>query len=241
VLVFESGGRAPMIEMAGVFLISCAVFFIFVFGHPVRAFAAMPLANVKNIFLPFGAILFSIAGWTSVEQVYEIKKRNGGTARIFLYFIFGAALASVLYWLFALGILGSVPRVTVDTISSIGAWPFWKRDILAVIGLLAMGTVSIPLSREIRGALEKDLGWNDFISRAVIVILPLVVVLCGLTNFLVIVSLVGGVFISAQYILIILVGRRTLRLTGREKTLLDILTAIFICAAVYEVASFIVH
>jgi hypothetical protein len=158
-----------------------------------------------------------------------------------LCFVFGAMLASILYWFFALGILGSVSRATTDTISSVAAWPFWKKDILAIIGLLAIGTVSVPLSREIRGALEKDLGWNSLISRIIIVTLPLVVVLSGFNDFLIIISLAGGIFISAQYILIISVSRRTLQLSRREKVLLDILTVIFICAAIYEIVSFIVH
>ena len=103
-----------------------------------------------------------------------------------------------------------------------------------------MGIVSIPLAREIRGALEKDLGWNGFISRLMIVGIPFIIVLSGFNNFLVIVGLAGGVFISTQYLLIIAVGRRTLQLSRREKTLLDILTVIFVCAAVYEIVAFIV-
>ena len=104
-----------------------------------------------------------------------------------------------------------------------------------------MGVVSIPIAREIRGALEKDLAWNNLVSRAIIIILPLAIVLSGFNNFLVIVSLAGGIFISAQYILIILVGRRTLRLSEREKIFLDILVVVFACAVIYEIVSFIVH
>ena len=43
-----------------------------------------------------------------------------------------------------------------------------------------MGVVSIPLAREIRGALEKDLGWNSFVSRLIIVTLPLLIILSGI-------------------------------------------------------------
>jgi hypothetical protein len=57
---------------------------------------------------------------------------------------------------------------------------------------------------------------------------------------LIIISLAGGVFLSAQYILIISVARRALKLSGREKILLDILVAIFACAVVYEIVMFIV-
>jgi amino acid permease len=241
VLVFKSEGRVATLEMIGVGLIFCAIFFIFISGHPFRAFAVMPLWNVKNIFIPFGAILFSLAGWTSVEQVYEIRKGSNKKQNTLPLFIIGTTLAATLYGLFALGILGSVPQVTTNTISSIGSWPIWKKDILAAIGLLAIGIVSIPISREIRGALEKDLKWNSLISRAIIVLLPLAVVLLGFTDFLVIVSLAGGIFLSTQYILIISVGRRALQLSAREKILLDVLTVIFLCAVIYEIATFIVH
>lgn len=239
ILVFRSEGRVAILEMIGVGLIFCAIFFIFLSGHPLRAFENMPILDARNIFLPFGAVLFSLAGWTSVEQIYEVSKENN--KKYFLLFVIGTTLAAVLYWLFALGILGSVPHVTIDTISSISSWLLWKKDILAAIGLLAIGIVSIPMSREIRGALEKDLKWNSLISRAVIVLLPLAVVLLGFNNFLVIVSLAGGIFLSTQYLLIISVGRRTLQLSGREKVLLDMLTAIFLVAVIYEIVTFIVH
>ena len=155
-------------------------------------------------------------------------------------FICGTALAAILYWLFALGTIGTVPHVAMDTISGVTGWPLWKKDILAAIGLLAMGVVSIPLAREIRGALEKDLGCNSLISRLIIVGLPLAVVLSGFNNFLIIIGLAGGVFISTQYLFIIATSRRTLQLSRREKVLLDVLTVIFICAAVYEIVTFIV-
>ena len=239
-LVFKSEGNVAMFESVGVLLICFAIFFIFFSGHPFHALANTPLLDTKNILLPFGATLFSLAGWTSVEQVYEMSKKSDKTRNTLLFFIIGTTLAGILYWLFALGILGSVPHAAVDTISNISNWPFWKKDILAGIGLLAMGVVSVPLSREIRGALEKDLGWNSLASRIVIVTLPLVVVLLGFNNFLIIVSLAGGIFIGAQYILIISIGRQTLQLSEREKTLLDVLVVIFAFVAIYEIAMFIV-
>lgn len=240
ILIFKSEGRVTGFEAVGVTLISCAILFIFILGRPFSAFANTPAVDPGNILLPFGAVLFSLAGWTSVEQVYEIKKRADGKFNTLNLFIIGTALAGILYWLFALGVLGVVPQAAVDTISGTTGWLFWKRDILALIGLLAMGVVSIPLAREIRGALEKDLGWNSIVSRATISGLPLIIVLSGFNNFLIIVSLAGGVFISTQYLFIIGVGRRTLKLSKREKTLLDILAAIFVCAAVYEIIAFIV-
>ena len=136
--------------------------------------------------------------------------------------------------------IGTVPHVAADTISGIAVWPLWRKDILAAVGLLSVCVVSVPIAREIRGAMENDLGWNSTFSRAAIVLLPLAAVLLGFKDFLTIVGIAGGVFISTQYLLIISVGRRTLSLSARERFLLDIVAIVFVCAAVYEIWHFVV-
>ena len=241
ILIFKSGGSAAVLEIAGVVLISISIIFIFFSGDPLHLSIGAPLASAKNFFLPFGAVLFSLTGWTSVEQIYEIRRKQGKKKRDLLFFVFGAAFAGLLYWLFSLGVLNSVMSVSADTISSIGVWPVWKKDLVAIVGLLAMGVVAIPLSREIRGALEKELKWNRFTARSFIALAPLALILLGLNNFLVIVSLAGGIFLGVQYILIISIGRNALKLSFRERSMLDFLIILFACFAIYEIAAFIVH
>jgi hypothetical protein len=143
--------------------------------------------------------------------------------------------------LFALGVLGDGSRVAMNVVSGVGGWPVWRKDVLAIIGLSAVAVISLPLAREIRGALEKDLAWNSIVARCAIIFLPLAAVLSGFNNFLTIVSIAGGVFIGAQYLLIISVGRRALDLSAREKVLLDVLSFIFIFAAIYSIYVFIVR
>jgi amino acid permease len=250
-LVWGSEGGIARFEAIGIALVSFAILFIFFSGHPGMVLGNVSAAVPGNFFLPFGVVLFALAGWTSVEPVYElVYRRDGGagkmddsrraTSRTFALFAVGTAFAGLLYWLFAAGVIGTVSQVTADTISGIAGWPLWRKDILAVVGLLSVAVVSVPIAREIRGAMEKDLHWNSFVSRAAIIILPLAAVLSGFNDFLAIVGLAGGVFISTQYLLIISVGRRTLALSAREKILLDAVAIVFICAAVYEIGHFIV-
>jgi hypothetical protein len=244
-LIWASEGKIAGVEAIGVALVSFAVLFIYISGNAGAAFGNMPLAVPENFFLPFGAVLFALAGWTCVEQVYELArpriKDGKELAGIFTVFIAGTAFAGLLYWLFALGVIGTTAQVTMDTVSGIAAWPLWRKDLLAVVGIASIAVVSLPLAREIRGALEKDLAWNSIASRAAIILVPLVAALSGFTNLLVIVSVAGGVFISTQYLLIISVGRRTLALTLREKILLDVVAGVFVCAAVYSIYSFVVR
>ncbi|HUC01443.1 MAG TPA: aromatic amino acid transport family protein [Candidatus Paceibacterota bacterium] len=256
ILVWGSEGGIAWFEATGIALVSIAILFIFFSGHPGTAFASLPLAVPENFFLPFGVVIFALAGWTCVEPVYELAYRKGddrgaksaksgekplALPGAFWLFALGTAFAGLLYWLFAAGVIGTTgSQMTADTVSGIAAWPLWRKDILAAIGLLSVCVVSVPIAREIRGAMEKDLGWNSTVSRSVIVLLPLAAVLSGFNNFLAIIGLAGGVFISTQYLLIISVGRRTLALAQREKILLDVVAVVFICAAVYEIWHFVV-
>ena len=254
-IVWMSEGRIAGLEAAGVTLVLAAIVFVFVSGDPAAAFAAVPVAVPDQFFLPFGAILFSFAGWTSVEQVYELIHRDGAAPAAakdgngngdkdevgaFWLFAAGTAFVGMLYWLFAAGVIGTMPHVAADTISGIGAWPAWRRDLLALVGLFSIAVVSFPLARELRSAMEKDLRWNPLLSRTLIVLLPLAAVLLGFKNFLSIIGLAGGFFIAMQYLLIIFVGRKALALSRRERILLDAAAIIFCAAAVYEIWYFIV-
>jgi hypothetical protein len=142
--------------------------------------------------------------------------------------------------MFATGIIRSAPHLTSDTISGLAGWPFWERGLIAILGLFAITTVSMPISHEIRNGLEKDLRWNKIISRLIIIILPLAVVLAGFNNFILVVGLAGGIFISMEYLLIIAIGQRALALSPAKKIGLDLIALIFLAATVYEIAQFVV-
>ena len=244
--------RLTQLELTGIIFTTIVILLIFVTALPRVGFDGSPVINPQNLFLPFGAVLFSLAGWTGVEPAYELRRRMRGgrsgargrarrTASIWPALAMGTVFAALLYAMFAAGVLGTAPQITSDTISGLGAWPIWKRDIVAALGLFAVATVSMPITREIKSSLEKDLRWNKIVSRSLIVFFPPACILLGLNNFLTVVGIVGGVFLSTQYLLIVSVGRRALKLSLAKNILLDIVAIIFIAAAIYQIATFIVR
>ncbi len=232
-------GRVTALELAGILGTTVVVVLIFATAFPRANFDGAPLVNPKNLFLPFGAILFSLAGWTGIEPAYESRRGVKRKSDPWLALAAGTIFAAILYALFAAGVLGTATHITSDTISGLGNWPAWKREVVAALGILAVATVSVPITREIRNSLEKDLRWNKLGSRALIIFFPIACVLAGLNNFLIVVGLVGGVFLSTQYLLIISVGRRALTLSPGKKLALDVVTLVFVVGAIYEAASFI--
>jgi amino acid permease len=239
--VFLSERYLVDLELVGIIATSAIILLIFFTALPNVFFASAPIINWQNFFLPFGAVLFSLAGWTSIEPAYDAKKKIRGAFVPWKALAAGTFFAAALYAMFAAGILGSTGIITPDTASDLAQWAMWKREILAIMGLVAVGTVYMPISREIRNALEKDLHWNKIVSRAVILLVPPALIVLGFNNFLVVVGIVGGVFLATQYILIILVGRRALALSLGQKIWADIAVVAFIAAAVYSIYAFIVR
>jgi amino acid permease len=72
--IFLNDTRVVELEMAGIICTTVFVSIIFITALPHVTFASAPAINWQNIFLPFGAVLFSLAGWTSIEPAYETRK-----------------------------------------------------------------------------------------------------------------------------------------------------------------------
>ncbi len=238
--LFLNDRRTDDLEFFGIIATTAVILLIFITAIPHVVFSGISLIKAQNIFLPFGAILFSLAGWTSIEPVYEARKKGKAFARPWRFLALGTGSAALLFMMFAAGVLGSSAIITPDTASGLATWPFWKKEMLAIMGLIAVATVHIPISREIKNSLEKDLKWNVLVSRGTILLLPPLFIVLGLNNFLTVVGLVGGLFLSIQYLLIIFVGRRALSLGPIKRFFLDLAALVFILAAVYEVYQFIV-
>jgi amino acid permease len=239
--IFLNDRRVVKLELVGIACTSAIIVFIFASAWPAVIFAGIPLVNGQNFFLPFGVILFALAGWTSVEPAYESRKKSGASSDPWRVLAAGSFVAALLYTMFIVGILGSTPAATPDTVSGLTSWPIWKKEIIAIFGLLAVATIYLPISHEIKNALEKDLGWNGSVSRFLILFVPLVFIGLGLRSFLTVAGIVGGAFIGAQYLLIVAVGRRALMLSAAKNFFLDLIAVVFAAAAVYEVWTFVVH
>jgi tyrosine-specific transport protein len=250
IAIFWLAGSLPLLfslkrlvasEIIGAVLMAAIILLIFLGGiGDVNARAAFPAADFSNFFLPFGVVLFSLAGWTAVEPVFAFTKRSGGKSalRPMAYGTLGAVL---LYALFVVGVAGSSAAITPDTISGLMGWPMWKIGLLALLGLFAIWTSYVPIALEILSALAIDLKWSRLVSTAFVFAVPPLLYIFGLRNFLDAVGLAGGVFLSLQYLLIVLVARRALKLEGTKRWIAGVVATAFILAAVYEVYSFIVQ
>jgi len=223
-------------ELLGVVSIISIILFIFFTGYGGNFFNFQAI-NLNNIFLPFGAVLFSLSGWMAIEPMFEWQK-NGARSKPLRALAVGTFLPAFVYILFILGILNSASVISSDTISSLLSWPSWKLQVLGWLGILAMWNSYTPVNLEIKNELEKDIHFSRWLSFAVPFLLPAIIFFSGFFNFLSIISLAGGVFLALQYVFIILVSKKILKLSGLRKFFSNLLILVFLAAAIYEIYYF---
>ncbi|MEK7546984.1 MAG: aromatic amino acid transport family protein [Patescibacteria group bacterium] len=222
-------------EFFGTVLMFLIVFFIFLTGQ--SGFSGVSAVNLDNVFLPFGAILFSLTGWTVIEPMFRWEKKNGDS-NYMPKLVFGTLLSAIIYLLFVAGILGSADSISPDALSGLSSWPSWKIQLLGWLGIFAMWTSYVPISLEIKNELKEDLHLPPFFSYLAVIFLPLLLFFSGFFNFLGAISLAGGVFLALQYIFIILVSKKILALSSITKFFANLLILVFLAAAVYSVAHY---
>lgn len=232
--------RFTALETLGAFFMVAAIIYIF-FSAPNLGGAITP-ANfaIKDTFLPFGAILFALAGWTGVPPLLAILKGERNKKSVLASLILGTLGSALLYAFFVVGIAGSTEIITSDTISGLIHWPPLKIFVLIALGLFAVWTSYLPISIEIKDSFAEDLGIERALSTAIAIFLPLLLVWVGLTNVMKIIALAGGVFLSFQYIFILLFSRKVLRLRGFHSFASALSIVIFFSGALYEVYYFAV-
>lgn len=234
-------------EVPGTVFIIGIVLFIFLTGNGNGIQNVAP-ANFSNVFLPFGAVLFALSGWTAVEPMFEWQKKNGlpvhytqtGGRKSISALAYGTVFSAFVYMLFVLAIFRSAGTMSPDTISGLSSWPFWKLQIIGWLGVLALWVSYTPTSLEIKNELDKDMRLPRWLSLAVPFLFPPLIFLSQHLSFLNTISLVGGVFLALQYVFIILVSKKVLKLSGLRNFFANLLIFVFMAAAAYEIYYFVV-
>ena len=154
-------------------------------------------------FLPFGVILFAMNSLPGVPMMREVlvgRERDLKKA-----IIYGTVLPAVLYLIFTFIVVGISGDITSpDAIS--GLHDFLGNKILiigSIFGFVTSTTIFINLALALRESLDHDFRFKRKWIWLLAIIPPYLLFLLGIRNFIDIISLVGGVAVSLQTILMI--------------------------------------
>jgi len=164
--------------------------------------------KTRDLFLPYGPILFSLWGASMIPEAEEILGRNKKDLK---KVIFISLLISVLfYFLFAVLVCGILGRETSED-AIFGLERFFGKEISKILFLF--GTITAFTSFVALGLTLQKIFWYDLkIKKNVALVLavfpPLIFYFFGFNQFLSVISLVGGVFLGIDGILILLMYRK---------------------------------
>jgi len=254
-IFFLAGTLLILFDIKGIAqteLIGLILFFIILIVIFAKGFGSIKISNLSNfdpqhLFLPYGAILFSICGMALIPEVKEILRYN---QKLLKKVIPLAILIPIITYLFFIilvcGITGSATsEKALDGLTGILGG---KLIIFALIfGILTTFTSYIAM-----GLTLKKVFWYDFkISKHTAWFLscfvPLVLFFLGINNFIDIISFTGGIMLAIDSVLVILIYLKAKK-TGDKKPAYHLhipefisysIIFLFIIGAIYEIYYFV--
>ena len=197
-------------------------------------FFASPAPDIKSIFLPYGAIMFSLWGIGMIPEAEEMIKDNKKDIKKII--IISVLIPAVIYFLFILLVLGITGDQTSDSALTglknvLGGWIF---AFCLFVGAVITFNAFLSLALTLKKVFMYDIGIKKSHSIIIVCCLPLILFLLGLRSFIPIVSFIGGVFVGIDGILILLMYKK---IKGRNVIIYP-LSAVFLLGIIYQLAYF---
>lgn len=221
------------------------IFIVFGFLIPKINLENFNFINSRDIFLPYGVIMFALIGLVAIPEIADILKTWEERKSLKKVIIFASVVAIFLYLFFSLAVVGvSGNNTSTDTLS--GLLPFLGRKIVilgALFGLITLADSFLVICLYFRNALIYDYNFPKILAFFISAGLPLILFLVGFRNFIGVIGFVGTILAMIEGIVILLIFKKIKKLGDREPEyslkvpnfLLYILEAIFIFGAISQI------
>lgn len=229
------------LAMAGLLLLLVIILFAFGAGSINNEnFYSFELAD---FFLPYGVVLFAFAGILAIPEVRELIKMDGRQYKKAI--ILGTLIPMAVYILFTVLVVGiSGTGTSHEALAGLsGILSSGAIRIGAVFGILALATSYLVLGLNLKHTFEYDWKTKKVFAGAMVTVVPILLFIGGIEQFIEIISFSGAVFGAIFAVLIILIYKKTLTHGDKEpgytlsvpKLLLWGLVGLFALGGVYEI------
>jgi len=233
-------GFCEILVAGGITVIAFAIFFNGLGG---LSKMQIPAFDYKNLFLPYGAALFALAGGVAIPAIRDYFRKSNLPGRLMKKpIILGTFLPAAVYFIFILGVLGASKIVSYDSVSGlIGLAPQPILWLLGILGLISIWSTYIVIIQQLKYGLELDFGVPKILAFSIAIFFPLILYFFGLNNFIGLIVLTGAVFTGLESILIILIWLRAKKLKPQSEifeklspAIAYILILVFIGGMIYK-------
>lgn len=201
------------------------------------------LNRTGNSFLPYGVILFALAGGSAIPEII-VFLRNGRGRLLKKVIIMGTIVPAAIYAVFAVAVVGvsglkTSPEALAGLVSVLGSSVIRYG---ALIGFLAVITSFFTIGLNIQNSFRLDFGLSKFSSSFLTAAVPLALFFYGQRDFIAILSFTGAVLGGLEGLLLLAIWRRAKKNGDREPeyrlklppALIFALTLMFLAGVVYQ-------
>ncbi|MEK7658599.1 MAG: aromatic amino acid transport family protein [Patescibacteria group bacterium] len=226
------------VEFWIIILLFLSLFLVFIEG-----FSQIKLSNIfaqnilgfDNFFLPYGPLLFALWGIGLIPEIEEMLGK--GKIHLKKIVIISTILISVFYFLFVLLVL-SITGSQTDQLALTGLKKFLGNGFASfslLFGALATFTAFIAQGIVFKKVLMYDLKIKHWQAFVITCFTPLMLFLLGFKSFVPLISLIGGVILGINGILILLIYKKI----GGKNIIIYPLSLVFLFGVIYEIIYFV--
>jgi tyrosine-specific transport protein len=200
--------------------------------------------DAAHALLPYGVVLFALYGATAIPEVHATLLHKDKLFKKSIV-IAGSSIIT-LYIIFSLVVVGVTGLETTE-IATIGLGNVLGQNMFIfgnVFAFFAMATSFLLVGVALRDSLTWDYKIRPALSTIITLTIPFLLFLVGIRGFIAAIDIVGGVFVSIEVLLVLLIYWRAKQLgdldPGKYKlhhaSLLGVVLAVvFALGAVYSV------
>ena len=193
--------------LMGIFLILIVFLFLY-FGFSHIDVNNLKLINFKNLFFPYGAILYSLAGIAAIPEIEEFFSQNGKFYKRTI--ILGTIIPAILYFVFMVTVIGLTgTNTSPEAIKGLVGFMGNKVIFLgAVFGFFATITSFFILGLSLKKTLWYDFKINKNLAWFLVCVIPLMLFILGLQSFIPVIILLGSLLGLVEGTAIILIHKK---------------------------------
>lgn len=165
-------------------------------------------SNWVNLLLPYGVILFAFSGASSIPEAHAILKNRDSDFKKAI--IIAGSIAIIAYALFTLAVVGVTGTATTE-IATVGLGAVAGKAIFLfgnLFAIFAMGTCFLMGGVALKDSLRWDYKMSNIPATLLVCGIPLIIFLLGMRSFIAAIDIVGGVFISLEMLVLVLIYYR---------------------------------
>ena len=229
-------------ELVMTVLLFATVAFLIIKGWPLVQSINFSGFNFSKFFLPYGVILFALAGSAAIPELRQILR--GQEKKLKVAILWGTLISAVIYLGFAWMVVGVTGSATSEEaikglVPHLGSWVVW---VGALFGILAIYTSFIALGLSLKGIFHEDFKLPELTAFILVCAVPLLAYLAGLKSFILVIGFLGAVAAGLDGILTVLVFLKARKKGDRQpeyalsgaKLLSGLLILIFALGLIYQ-------